>query len=173
MNCFLMISLLLTQPQDAKTTFPPAQGAPELKAMKPGQDSALTPAQAEHAAKLIRDLESSKYQVRQEATAELKRLGPALVPLLMKVRTNPPSLETLCRVEMILREIMPVQAEASAGARSFFGIIKVNAGDTMPNRPLVHGTDHAKKHDRNNDWQKKSPLSTPKKDQPYDEDKRI
>jgi hypothetical protein len=56
-------------------------------------------------ARLVADLGSDTFAVRQRATQELERLGEVAMPVLLKVRDDPPSLEVRQRVERLLRQL--------------------------------------------------------------------
>lgn len=56
-------------------------------------------------AQWIRDLDSDRFSVRQQATAQLAALGSVAEPALQKVLENKPSLEVHRRVEDILKQI--------------------------------------------------------------------
>jgi WD40 repeat protein len=56
-------------------------------------------------AELIRDLDSERFTVRQQATIELEMLSEWVEPALRKVVANPPSLEVCRRAELILEKL--------------------------------------------------------------------
>jgi RNA polymerase sigma factor (sigma-70 family) len=65
---------------------------------------------AERVAGLIRDLDSPRFTVRQEATRALEKLGEAAEPALRKVPGERSSLEVRQRVERILDKLKPASS---------------------------------------------------------------
>ena len=60
--------------------------------------------------KLIADLESNQFEVREKANTELEKLGELAQPALQKVLDAQPSLETRQRVDRILEQLTTGQA---------------------------------------------------------------
>jgi sugar lactone lactonase YvrE len=88
----------------------PTHSLPLLKkrlAASPGKGP--TPA---HIARLIRDLDSDEWPVREKASAGLERAGARAVPLLEKALVRPASLEVRKRVERLLRRLDPTEMPA-------------------------------------------------------------
>jgi len=56
-------------------------------------------------ARLMDDLDSPHFEVRQQATAELKRLGDLAEPALREKLAHPPSLEARQRIEQLLEQV--------------------------------------------------------------------
>jgi hypothetical protein len=80
-----------------------------LGAPSPGQDAGKLealprPTSEDDLKKLIADLDSPKFNVRDEATRRLKVLGKAALPALQEVQNSKPSLEVASRVEDIIGE---------------------------------------------------------------------
>ncbi len=63
-------------------------------------------------ARMIRDLDSDEWPVREKASAELEKVGARAVPLLQKTLLRPPSLEVRKRVERLLRKLDPTEMPA-------------------------------------------------------------
>jgi RNA polymerase sigma factor (sigma-70 family) len=78
-------------------------------------DTRLRPvpsAGAQRIARLIGELDSDEFQVRERASAELRDLGEAVVPALRKALASQPSLEVRLRIERLLRRLKgPPSAE--------------------------------------------------------------
>jgi RNA polymerase sigma factor (sigma-70 family) len=82
-------------------------------ASAPGQAAAflgerLPPAPAADArriARLVSDLDSERFAVREAAAADLEKLGPAAELSLRQVFTSPPSLEVQARVKRLLEKL--------------------------------------------------------------------
>jgi sugar lactone lactonase YvrE len=70
-------------------------------------------AQAQRIARLITDLDSPQFAIRQRATAELEQLGDAAEPALQHVLAGQPSLEVRQRAERLLAKLRaaPVSGE--------------------------------------------------------------
>jgi WD40 repeat protein len=86
----------------------PAQSVPFLRARlkaRPAPDP-------RRIARLISDLESDKFKVRQKASAELARLGSHAQPALRRALAGKPTLEVRSRIERLLRHI---EQSATAG----------------------------------------------------------
>src|SRR5262249_28058000 len=60
---------------------------------------------AETLARLIQDLDSDRFAVRQKATGELERLGERAAPALLETLKGLPALEVRRRIERILIKI--------------------------------------------------------------------
>jgi hypothetical protein len=56
--------------------------------------------------RLVTDLDSDKYNVRQKATEELHKLGELAIPALQKLLAGQPSLETRRRAESLLEKLI-------------------------------------------------------------------
>jgi hypothetical protein len=74
----------------------------------------VAPADAQRIARWIADLESERFDVRQQATEELEKLGDLTLPALEKLLAAKPSLEPRQRAERLLemalfRELSPDQ----------------------------------------------------------------
>jgi WD40 repeat protein len=63
------------------------------------------PVEAGKIDRLIRDLDSSKFRVRQQASEELEKLGELAEPALRKALGAQPSLESLRRVQRLLEKL--------------------------------------------------------------------
>jgi RNA polymerase sigma factor (sigma-70 family) len=61
-----------------------------------------TDAEPSRIARWLADLDDNQFKVRQQATAELKRLGPAVLPELKKALAQTPSAEARRRLEELL-----------------------------------------------------------------------
>ena len=89
-----------------------AQGVRRLAAA-PKQAAALlaerlkptAPVESETLARLVADLESERFAVRQEATAGLVKVGEQAIPALQKVLASQPTIETRLRVEALLDKL--------------------------------------------------------------------
>jgi hypothetical protein len=78
----------------------PRQSLPLLKRdLRPA--GAATP---ERIAQLVKDLDDSKFAVREQATAELEKLGRNAFPALRRALEAGPSKETRSRVERLLEK---------------------------------------------------------------------
>jgi hypothetical protein len=58
-------------------------------------------------AKLIKDLDDDDWGVREDASLDLEKAGPAALGLLKKALTNPPSAEVKRRVTKLIRKLDP------------------------------------------------------------------
>jgi hypothetical protein len=63
-------------------------------------------------ARMIRDLDSSEYAVREKASADLAKVGSPAVPALKRAVVNPASLEVRRRVERLLVRLDPAELPA-------------------------------------------------------------
>jgi hypothetical protein len=79
----------------------PKQAVPFLsERLKPA-----VPVDLQNVARWVADLESEKFAVRQEASANLVKAGEQVVPLLQNVLKSQPTLETRKRVEDLLNRL--------------------------------------------------------------------
>jgi hypothetical protein len=60
---------------------------------------------ARHLAQLVADLDSNRFSVRKNATAELEELGELSEPALSKALAEKPSLEVRQRIELLLKRL--------------------------------------------------------------------
>jgi RNA polymerase sigma factor (sigma-70 family) len=67
--------------------------------------AARSPEERRRTARLIADLDADEFDVREKATAELKRLGESAEPALRVAAAGHPSPELLQRAESLLREL--------------------------------------------------------------------
>ncbi len=58
-------------------------------------------------ARMVRDLDSDEWPVRERASADLEKAGTRALPLLQKTLLRPPSLEVRKRAERLLRHLDP------------------------------------------------------------------
>ncbi len=90
----------------------PESSLPLLKdrLIQPGSTSA-GPSEAD-IARWIRELDSDRYQVREEATRQLAEVGVRALQPLQKVLSSPPSLEVKKRVQRLLARLDPTELPA-------------------------------------------------------------
>lgn len=81
------------------TIYPPGHAADDK-----AQAGALSPEKAARAKKLIEELGDTDFRVREEATSELFKMGPKVVPLLSRHK-NADDLEVRLRVRMLLEQL--------------------------------------------------------------------
>lgn len=62
--------------------------------------------------RLIADLDSDSYKVREQASEGLQRLGARAVPALQKALKNPPSAEVKKRAQRLLAQVDPTEVSA-------------------------------------------------------------
>ncbi|GIW78554.1 MAG: hypothetical protein KatS3mg105_0361 [Gemmatales bacterium] len=87
--------------QGYQTIYMAKQGVPFLKKkLKPQR-----PPERQKVENLIRDLDSNSFQKRDQATRQLRALGPAVVGMLMKAQASPASLEQKKRLEALIKEL--------------------------------------------------------------------
>jgi hypothetical protein len=84
----------------------PGNSLPLLKKRLTTQRQGTTTAQI---AKLVRDLDSNVYHVREEASAGLARAGVRALPALEKALANPPSLEVKKRAARLAARLDPTE----------------------------------------------------------------
>ncbi len=65
----------------------------------------MKPVNREHLERLIKDLDSDQFAVREKATAELQKLGELAEPALRRIVEGKPTLEQRRRIEPILAEL--------------------------------------------------------------------
>jgi hypothetical protein len=63
-------------------------------------------------ARMVRDLDSDEYPVREKASDNLEKAGARAVPLLQKTLMAPPSLEVRKRAERLLHKLDPTEMPA-------------------------------------------------------------
>jgi RNA polymerase sigma factor (sigma-70 family) len=103
---------------------------------------------AERLAKLIRELDSDDFEVREKASAELKTAGEVAVPLLRKALDNNPSVEAKRRIEELLerskgpspawvrsaRAVAVLEAVGGDDARKLLEATAKGQADALPTR---------------------------------------
>jgi HEAT repeat protein len=67
---------------------------------------------ADEVVRLIRNLDSDEYPVREKAKADLEKAGPCVLTALRKTLESPPSLEVRKRVERLLVRLDPTELPA-------------------------------------------------------------
>jgi hypothetical protein len=65
----------------------------------------VKPVSREHLERLLKDLDSDQFAVREKATAELQKLGELAEPALRRILEGKPTLEQRRRIEPILAEL--------------------------------------------------------------------
>ena len=63
-------------------------------------------------ARMVRDLDSDEWRIREKASTDLEKVGARTLPLLKKTLGHPPSLEVRRRIERLLRRIDPTEMPA-------------------------------------------------------------
>jgi hypothetical protein len=79
--------------------------APKSASFLKGQLKPVTPVQQKVLDRLIADLESENFAVRNKALEDLEKLGELVVPALQKVLAGDPPLETRKRAEELLEKL--------------------------------------------------------------------
>ncbi len=100
-----------TQPNDPE----PSRRVVQLLADQLPRD--VVPADDKRVNRLIRDLDSMAFATRENASAELLKIGPGAVPHLEKILASNPSLELVRRVEGLLVKLrtLPTLCRAQRG----------------------------------------------------------
>jgi hypothetical protein len=81
----------------------PEQSVPVLaRALRP---AVVERADAQEVARLVRDLDSDDFEVRETAERRLRGLGAAVGPALREALVNPPSLEVRRRLERLVESL--------------------------------------------------------------------
>ncbi len=91
----------------------PAVGLTALETMFAAPEQAVPflaerlcpPGDAKRIAPLVKELESSDFETRQRATADLRRFGEAALPALEKALAGEPSLDAKRRIEGIIERV--------------------------------------------------------------------
>lgn len=125
----------------------PEQAAPFLRKKLP-----LTPPlDAKHVARLIADIDSGDFTMREKATEELSKLGDAAAPALRRLLENKPSAEARRRIQQLLdqtsnwtperlRDHRAIQALEQLGTKSAREALQALAAGA----PGVYRTEEAK-----------------------------
>jgi HEAT repeat protein len=85
------------------------------------------PADPRRVARLIAELDSERFAVRENATRELERLGESALPALRKVLSDSPSAEVHRRVEQLLAK--PAGADRLRDVRAVEALEHIGTSD--------------------------------------------
>jgi hypothetical protein len=91
-------------------------------------------ADSERTAKLIADLDSNRFAVRDRAARDLEELGEAAVPALREALTGSPSMEMRQRIDALLRQAEALPADR---LRQLRGIEALEYSGTVEARELL------------------------------------